>query len=280
MGYIKVQSTLGDSCSVSASGARVCMAAPAVAPVVSWGGGGQPWNSPATPWWANQASVSPTQQKWLKRHRKTSQYWDSGGVGPAMSPNPMLSGLGAIVQSAFTRNLVPARRTGWSTPVATPLNYWGGKPAPVVPSITSPTNPNVPDALANWWKTAGTQSGRNVFGNRSGRGGFNNVRGTAYGASNYAPWNTSPTCSDPTSQFYNPSDPSCATGNNPICTNPSVPGYNPSDPSCAAINAAANAAAGTSTAVTTTAAAAPTTDYSSWLLIGGAGLLLIMLLKK
>jgi len=90
-------------------------------------------------------------------------------------------------------------------------------------------------------------------------------------------------CSDTTSQYYNPSDPSCTTGNNPICTNPSYPGYNPNDPSCAPItNAAlvAAGAAGTAAATGTTAVVATTPDYSSLIWIGGGLLVLFMLMRK
>jgi hypothetical protein len=111
--------------------------------------------------------------------------------------------------------------------------------------------------------------------------GPNNRRAQSYGTSNYAPWNTSPTCSDTTSQYYNPTDPSCATGNQPTCTNPTYPGYNPAAPQCAAITNAASVAAANAAAVAAgVAVPAAATNYSSLLLYGGAALLLFMMFKK
>jgi len=98
----------------------------------------------------------------------------------------------------------------------------------------------------------------------TGQWGWNNRRGWAPGTSNWAPWNVSPVCSDETSQYYNPNDPSCATG-------------------AADVNED-SAAAATTPAAATTAAAAPAaksaTSSSSWIWLAGGAVLLIMLMKK
>lgn len=270
MSYLFVPSGLGDSCTVDATGARVCSSAPATAPLISsgagWGrsfsaGGGRSRGgrqssrhrrssqAQGCPWCASAAATPQPIPAPI-----TSVYSDLPGYGGRVAMN--LMGLGAII----ARNTL-ARRT-W-TPSNTPA------------SVATPVVVNAPAASQQQY-----QQGR---GQRQGqRYGMNNRRGQAYGTSNYAPWNTSPTCSDPTSQYYNPQDPSCVTGNNPICTNPTYPGYNPNDPSCAAINQAALLAAGNTTALTTTGATttATTTDYSSYLLLGGGLLLVLMLFKK
>ena len=107
---------------------------------------------------------------------------------------------------------------------------------------------------------------------------WNNRRGWARGANRWFPWNVSPVCSDPSSGFYNPEDPSCATGVNPVCSDPSYPGYNPNDPSCGGGTAAL-------TAATSSDASAPT--YSggghampSWIWLAGGALLLVLVMKK
>lgn len=270
MGYLVVPSTLGDSCTVNASGARVCSSAPASAPLLSTGAG----------WGRGYSGGGGGRQR--KRHRQNlaqscpwcqaatqvpSSYAPGVNVygGGTLPWQPSLMGLGII--PVPIRGTI-ARRT------------WGGSPvstlSPATPVVVNPITP-VPTTPNQWGYNQNGQ-GRNQQGGR--RWQNNNRQGQQYGASNYAPWNQSPVCSDPSSQYYNPSDPSCTTGNSSlteICTDPTSPSYNPNNPSCASILAQ-------TTALATTAAPAATTtttpDYSSYLLIGGAALLLIMLVKK
>lgn len=109
----------------------------------------------------------------------------------------------------------------------------------------------------------------------------NNRRGWARGTSNSFPWNVSPVCSDRTSGFYNPRDPSCSTGVNPVCTDPTYPGYNPNDPSCPGGGAASTAA----TASSDTSSAAPAqsgggSSMPSWIWLAGGAVLLFVMMKK
>ena len=258
MGYLRVDSGmsgLGDSCYVTASGARVCGEAPTTPQHGGWRGGGRQHTGGGQ-----------------RGGRGGSRHFRGQPVGRANPFHPwcqnpmtptcpgcdasMLSGLGIvpIFRNTYRPVVQPFRRTS-PTPIR-PI-------APFIPALP---------LLPTWNRNQGGQ-GRQQGRQRSGQWGRNNRRGWAPGTSNAAPWNVSPTCSDSTSQFYNPSDPSCSTGVNPICTDPTYPGYNPSDPSCPASAAAATTA---TTAATTTG----TTDYSSWFLIGGAALVLILLLKK
>jgi hypothetical protein len=318
MSYLYVASgVLGDSCTIDpGSGARVCSSAPASAPVGGggrmryqggparraggWGGGGsQKWRQPTSKW-------STTHQHTRGRGRSQGTgaqvpgifqpglnyapgmtipgYGPSGGYDPTTG-NIMvadhgsnLTGLGAIMSSLFLnrpKGTIAYRAPGFNTlaPVVPSITARPVGPARYVPPV-APVNPAVP---GQWG--GGQQNNQN-----SNRWKFNNRRGSAqYGASQYAPWNTSPVCSDSSSQFYDPSDPSCATGNNPICTDPTYPGYNPNDPSCAAINNAALVAAGATSstdATTTTAAATTSTGIPLWIWLAGAGVILLIMMRK
>lgn len=293
MSYLYVPSSLsglGDSCIVNASGARVCTAAPATAGPTTGGrrrgggGGGnwQPWMAPNSPWSQGQTNAPKRRQRHSGGPRAcptcgpspatnypglnyapgTNVYGDAtgsigGGSGIGTRFGAKLEGLGLQVFGG------PARRVPSVFQNRLPI-----PPTTIIPVVATPTQPQT------WWnRSGGGQNGRQYKSN--------NRQGQSYGTSNYAPWNTSPTCSDPTSGYYNPQDPSCTTGNQSlteICTDPTNPSYNPSNPSCASILAAS--AATTDAATTTTATTTDTTDWGMYALLGGGVLLLVMLFKK
>lgn len=150
---------------------------------------------------------------------------------------------------------------------AGPVPIVGRRPVPIVghPIVGHP-HVNHPIIA----RSPGQRHGQERHGQRlpgwgarrnTGRWAWNNRRGWAPGTSNWAPWNVSPVCSDETSQYYNPADPSCATG---------------------AVDV--NAAAATPAATDTTAAAPAYTgggsSMPSWIWLAGGAVLLLLVMKK